>query len=77
MMDDRTLQDMVVQDLEWEPNLNPAHVGVTARNGVVTLTGFVESLAAKAAAEAAAKRVRGVHAIAEEIEVRLCVQSKG
>ena len=71
MIDDRTLQDMVIQELDWEPKVDPAHLGVIAKSGVVTLTGFVDSFAAKAAAEAAAKRVRGVRAIAEEIEIRL------
>ncbi|HET8635774.1 MAG TPA: BON domain-containing protein [Acidobacteriaceae bacterium] len=71
MSDDKTLQARVMDELEWEPRLNAAHLAVTARDGVVTLNGFVESYAAKALAEKAARRVRGVRAIAEEIEVRL------
>lgn len=71
MPDDQTLQAMVMDELEWEPSLNAAHIGVSAQNGVVTLSGFVDSYAAKASAERAAGRVRGVQAIAEEIEVRL------
>lgn len=71
MPDDPTLRAVVIEELEWDPSLDAAHIGVTAKNGVVTLSGFVESYAAKAAAERIASRVRGVRAIAEEIEVRL------
>jgi osmotically-inducible protein OsmY len=71
MSDDQTLRVAVMAELEWEPGLDAAHIGVTASNGVVTLSGFVDSYPAKAAAERAARRVRGVRAIAEEIEVRL------
>ena len=71
MPDDLTLQAMVMAELEWEPSLDAAHIGVTAKTGVVTLSGFVDNYAAKSAAERAAARVQGVKAIAEEIEVRL------
>jgi osmotically-inducible protein OsmY len=71
MADDQTLQALVMEELAWEPSLDAAHIGVAARDGVVTLSGFVDSYAAKAAAERIAGRVRGVRAIAEEIEVRL------
>jgi len=71
MPDDSTLRAMVTAELEWEPSLDAAHIGVTARKGVVTLSGFVDSYAAKMAAERAAARVQGVTAVAEEIEVRL------
>ncbi len=71
MDDDRTLQANVEAELAFEPSVDAAHIGVTARSGVVTLSGFVNSFAARAAAERAAGRVRGVRAIAEEIEVRL------
>jgi osmotically-inducible protein OsmY len=71
MPDDSTLQALVMSELEWEPSLDAAHIGVVAKNGVVTLTGFVDNYAAKVAAERAASRVQGVTAIAEEIEVRL------
>ncbi|MBN9510006.1 MAG: BON domain-containing protein [Alphaproteobacteria bacterium] len=71
MSDDQSLRAAVVAELEWEPSVDAAHIGVSAKNGVVTLSGFVDSYPAKAAAERAARRVRGVRAIAEEIEVRL------
>lgn len=70
-MDDEALQAAVMAELEWEPRVNPAHIGVTARNGVVTLSGFVDSYAEKLMAEEAARRVHGVRAVAQEIEVRL------
>ncbi len=65
-----------MDSLRWEPLLNgssgqKADLGVTAENGVVTLTGHVDSYPAKLAAERAAKSINGVRAVAEEIEVRL------
>lgn len=71
MVDDTTLQAMVMDELAWEPRVDAAHIGVSAKSGVVTLTGFVDNYVGKAAAEQAAGRVRGVKAIADEIEVRL------
>jgi osmotically-inducible protein OsmY len=71
MISDLELQRDVVDELEFEPSLNAAHIGVAAHNGVVTLTGSVTSYAEKLAAERAAWRVKGVKAIAQEIEVRL------
>jgi osmotically-inducible protein OsmY len=65
------LQQAVLAELGWEPSVNAAHIGVTANAGVVTLTGHVETFAQKHAAEAAAVRVRGVKAVAEEIQVEL------
>ncbi|MEO7026181.1 MAG: BON domain-containing protein [Caulobacteraceae bacterium] len=61
----------VLEELSWEPSVAAAHIGVTARAGVVTLTGNVRSYAEKHAAERAAQRVKGVKAVAEEVEVRL------
>ena len=70
MAGDLQLRQDVLDELEFEPSVNAAHIGVAANKGVVTLTGFVTSYAEKAAAERAARRVKGVQAIAEEIEVR-------
>ena len=70
MVDDVTLQARVMDELVWVPNVDTAHIGVTARNGVVTLSGIVSTLAAKLAAERAVRRVKGVRGIAEEIIVR-------
>ncbi|MGA0532682.1 BON domain-containing protein [Hansschlegelia sp. KR7-227] len=69
-MSDAGLKSLVEEELEFEPRVNAAHIGVAARDGVVTLTGRVASYVEKVAAEKAAQRVRGVKAIAEEIEVR-------
>lgn len=71
MSKDHRLQEAVLAELAWEPSVVAAQIGVTARNGVVTLTGFVESYSQKLAAEQAALRVRGVQALAQEIDVRL------
>jgi osmotically-inducible protein OsmY len=68
---DATLQHDVLEELDWEPSIDAAHVGVTAHDGVVTLTGHVGSYADKLAAETATKRVLGVYAVANELEVRL------
>ena len=71
MPDDMTLQAMVMDELAWTPNVDAAHIGVAAQNGVVTLSGIVSSLAEKVAAEQAARRVKGVQGIAQKIVVRL------
>jgi osmotically-inducible protein OsmY len=71
MSDDYQLQEAVLEELRWEPSVNAAHIGVTANAGVVALTGHVESLSEKFAAQDAAGRVKGVKAVAEEIQVQL------
>jgi osmotically-inducible protein OsmY len=71
MKSDIELKDDVESELTWEPTVNAAHVGVTAQNGIVTLTGHVPSYAEKDAAERAAKRVYGVKALANELDVKL------
>jgi osmotically-inducible protein OsmY len=76
MISDLQLRQDVLDELEFEPSVNAAHIGVAANRGVVTLTGFVMSYAEKTAAERAARRVKGVKAIAEEIEVRLPSDTK-
>lgn len=70
-MDDLALRDLVEEELEWEPSLDAADIGVSVEDGVVTLHGHVKSFAEKLIAEKAVKRVKGVRAIAEEIEIRL------
>lgn len=62
-------------ELNWEHGVTPAHIGVTANDGTVTLTGYVENFAEKHAAEAAASRVNGVKAVADQIEVRPCPET--
>ncbi len=70
-MDDITLRQNILDELEFEPKVDAAEIGVTARDGVVTLTGHVGTYAEKDAAEKAARRVKGVRAIAQEIDVRI------
>jgi osmotically-inducible protein OsmY len=69
-MSDRTIKQAVEEELDWEPSIDAEHIGVTVEDGVVTLSGHVGSYAEKYAAEKAAKRVKGVRAIAQEIEIR-------
>ena len=75
-MSDSSLRQAVIDELQWEPSVNAAHIGVTARDGVVTLTGDVGSYAEKLAAERAAGRVFGVKAVAEELQVRFPLDQK-
>ena len=76
MVQDIDLQHDVMAELEWEPSLDAANIGVSCDSGVVTLSGHVGSYAEKQAAERAARRVKGVKAIAQEIEVRLPHEKK-
>ena len=69
-MNDRNLHQAILDEFEWDPSFNAAHVGVAVEDGIVTLTGHVSSYAEKVAAEHAAKRVLGVRGVAQEIEVR-------
>jgi osmotically-inducible protein OsmY len=71
MKTDGDLQRDVLAELEWEPSVTAAHIGVTAKDGVVTLSGHVPSYSERYAAERAAKRVYGVKAVVNELEVRL------
>ena len=75
LLTDRDLRTrkFVMQQLEWDPAVDASAIGVAARDGAVTLTGYANSYAEKLAAERAAKRVHGVRAVANDIEVRLAV----
>jgi osmotically-inducible protein OsmY len=68
---DQILRDAVTQQLSWQPDLDASMIGVSAHDGVVTLSGYVETYAAKLAAERAARKLYGVKAIANELDVRL------
>ena len=68
---DKRLQEAVEKELEWEPRVNAASIGVAAKDGAVTLTGDVPTYGEKIAALDAAERVYGVRAVANEIEVRM------
>jgi osmotically-inducible protein OsmY len=76
MSQDSQLQQDVLAEFRWEPSLTAGHIGVTANHGVVTLSGHVNNYAQKHAAETAARRVKGVQAVAEEIEVKLPAETR-
>jgi osmotically-inducible protein OsmY len=68
-MNERKLRDDILDELAYEPIVDAAHIGVAIDQNVVTLSGHVGSYAQKLAAIAAVRRVKGVHGIADEIEV--------
>lgn len=71
MRSDENVKRDVEQELRWDPDIDATDVAVTVHNGVVTLTGFVRSYSQKYQAETDAKRVAGVVAVANDLEVRL------
>jgi osmotically-inducible protein OsmY len=73
---DSQIQADVLAELKYEPRVLPNEVGVVVKDGVVTLTGWVDSYTKKWSAEEAAHRVRGVKAVANDIEVRLTNSSE-
>ncbi len=75
-MKEAQLRQDIIDEFEFDPSFDGEHVGVAVDRDVVTLSGHVTSYAQKVAAIAAARRVKGVHAIAENIEVRYPFQSK-
>jgi osmotically-inducible protein OsmY len=60
-----------MRQLEWDPQVDASAIGVAAKGGSVTLTGYIDTYSGKLAAERAAKRVAGVRAVANDIDVRL------
>jgi osmotically-inducible protein OsmY len=70
-MDDIDVKRRIEDELDWEPSVDAAHIGVSVENGVVTLTGHVPTYAEKLSAERAVRRVKGVRAVAQDLEVRL------
>lgn len=68
---DEEIQREVLEELKWEARIQPNEIGVAVNNGVVTLTGQVDTFMKKLAARDAALRVQGVKAVANDIEVRL------
>lgn len=68
---DEQIQRDVLSELKWDARVQPNEIGVAVKDGIVTLTGWVDSFIKKWAAEEAAHRVRGVRAVANDIEVRL------
>lgn len=76
MKSDGQLQHDVMAELEFEPSVDHADIGVSVVDGVVTLNGYARSYAEKMAAERAVRRVAGVKAIAEELKVRFASDPK-
>ena len=68
---DEQIQKEVLAELKWDARVQPNEIGVAVKDGVVTLTGWVDSYTKKWVAEEAAHRIRGVKAVANDIEVRL------
>src|SRR3989440_12516733 len=68
---DEQIQEDVLDELKWDARVQPNEIGVAVKDGVVTLMGWVDSYTKRWAAEEAAHRVRGVKAVANDIEVRL------
>jgi osmotically-inducible protein OsmY len=68
---DTKLQHNVLRELEWDPSIDASKIGVTANNGVITLTGSTASYFEKMTAERVAKRLYGVKAVANDISVKL------
>ena len=68
---DEQIQREVLEELKWDARVQPNEIGVAVKDGVVTLAGWVDSYVKKWAAEEAADSVRGVKAVANDIEVRL------
>lgn len=68
---DQDIQSAVLDELTWEPRVQPHEIGVTVAEGVVTLTGRVDSYAKKWAAERAAHRVARVRTVANDVAVQL------
>ena len=76
MNNDSSIRTNIEAELEFEPSIDASGIGVAVTDGVVTLTGHVDSYASKMTAERAVGRVRGVRALAEQIEVRLAVNAE-
>ena len=71
MKSDTEIERDVREELKWDPDLDATDVAVSVKNGVVTLAGFTRSYTDRLEAELAATRVAGVHAVANDLEVRL------
>lgn len=76
MRSDSDIKQDVEDELQWDPDIGAADIGVVVRDGVVALTGYVRSYNQKLAAERDAKRIAGVKAVANDIEVRLPVSDQ-
>jgi osmotically-inducible protein OsmY len=70
-MTDKQIQENVLHELDWEPQVKSTDIGVAVKDGIVTFSGFVDSYNQRHHAEQAAKRVLGVRAVANDLEVKL------
>lgn len=75
-MNDKQLRSHIIDELDFEPSIDSADIGVAVENGVVTLTGHVPSYWQKSTLERIIWRVKGVKAIAQEVEVRLPIDKR-
>jgi osmotically-inducible protein OsmY len=71
---DLELQKDVLAELKWDAQIQPNEIGVSVKDGVVTLTGWVDSYLKKWSAEDAAHKVAGVKAVANDIEIKLATE---
>ncbi|WP_026707165.1 BON domain-containing protein [Flavobacterium frigidarium] len=70
MTTDLSIKENVLEELQWQPNIDETQIGVIVRDGIVTLSGIVDSYVKKQEAEMAARSVVGVKGVAEDIEVK-------
>ncbi len=75
-MTDKDIQQAVLRELEWEPQVKSTEIGVAVKDGILTLTGYVDSYTKRYQAERAAKRVAGVKAVVNDLEVHLPTSSE-
>jgi osmotically-inducible protein OsmY len=75
-MTDKEIQQAVLRELEWEPQVRSTEIGVAVKDGIVTLAGYVDSYTKRYDAERAAKRVSGVKAVVNDLEVHLPTSSE-
>jgi osmotically-inducible protein OsmY len=73
---DEQIQRDVLAELKWDARVQPNEIGVAVKDGIVTLIGWVDSYTKRWAAEEAARRVRGVKAVANDIEVKLPISAE-
>src|ERR1700716_687923 len=73
---DEQIQRDVLAELKWDARVQPNEIGVVVKDGIVTLIGWVDSYTKRWAAEEAALRVRGVKAVANDIEVKLPISAE-
>src|ERR1700737_4224781 len=73
---DAEIQRDVLDELKWDARVQPNEIGVAVKDGIVTLIGWVDSFTKRWAAEEAARRVRGVKAVANDIEVKLPISAE-